>query len=89
VLLTEPAEGVPPVVSDPATLRRAAATLADGAGPVAVDTERASGYRYSQRAYLVQLVDACQGNVSEAARRSGLSRVRLYEMLSRWKLKSR
>jgi ribonuclease D len=55
VLLTEPAEGVPPVVSDPATLRRAAATLAEGTGPVAVDTERASGYRYSQRAYLVQL----------------------------------
>jgi two-component system response regulator GlrR len=42
-----------------------------------------------ERAYLVRLVEACQGNVSEAARRSGLSRVRLYEMLSRWKLKSR
>ena len=26
-----------------------------GTGPVAVDAERASGYRYSQRAYLVQL----------------------------------
>ena len=29
--------------------------LAVGAGPVAVDAERASGFRYSQRAYLVQL----------------------------------
>jgi ribonuclease D len=29
--------------------------LADGEGPVAVDAERASGYRYGQRAYLVQL----------------------------------
>ena len=39
----------------PAELRRAAAALAAGHGPVAIDTERASGYRYSQRAYLVQL----------------------------------
>lgn len=53
--LTEPADGVPPVVADPTTLRHAAAALAGAAGPVAVDTERASGYRYSQRAYLVQL----------------------------------
>ncbi|AHI00171.1 ribonuclease D [Kutzneria viridogrisea] len=43
------------MVSDPTTLRRAAAALSGGTGPVAVDTERASGYRYSQRAYLVQL----------------------------------
>ncbi|SHG10849.1 HRDC domain-containing protein [Streptoalloteichus hindustanus] len=55
VPLTEPAEGVPPVVADQAALRRAAAALAAADGPVAVDTERASGYRYSQRAYLVQL----------------------------------
>jgi ribonuclease D len=43
------------VVADPAALRRAADALAGAKGPVAVDTERASGYRYSQRAYLVQL----------------------------------
>jgi ribonuclease D len=55
VPLTEPAEGVLPVVSDPSSLRRAASALAGAKGPVAVDTERASGYRYSQRAYLVQL----------------------------------
>ncbi len=29
--------------------------LAEGTGPVAVDAERASGFRYSQRAYLIQL----------------------------------
>lgn len=29
--------------------------LADGQGPVAVDVERASGFRYSQRAYLIQV----------------------------------
>lgn len=55
VLLAEPADGVPPVVTDPDALREAAEALAGGSGPVAVDTERASGYRYSQRAYLVQL----------------------------------
>ncbi|WP_199443916.1 ribonuclease D [Umezawaea beigongshangensis] len=55
VPLTEPADGVPPVVSEPSALRRAASALAGAKGPVAVDTERASGYRYSQRAYLVQL----------------------------------
>jgi ribonuclease D len=55
VPLTRPADGVPPVVVDPEALRTAAAALAAGSGPIAVDTERASGYRYSQRAYLVQL----------------------------------
>jgi ribonuclease D len=33
----------------------AARRLAAGQGPVAVDVERASGFRYSQRAYLVQV----------------------------------
>jgi ribonuclease D len=55
VSLTEPADGVPPVVEDPRSLQVAAEALSAGRGPVAVDTERASGYRYSQRAYLVQL----------------------------------
>ena len=35
--------------------------LAAGTGPVAVDAERASGFRYSQRAYLVQLRRAGAG----------------------------
>ncbi|MET1051042.1 MAG: HRDC domain-containing protein [Mycetocola sp.] len=30
-------------------------TLSQGTGPIAVDAERASGYRYSQRAYLIQI----------------------------------
>jgi ribonuclease D len=53
--LLEPVEGVPPVIVDPGELTRAAARLAGGEGPIAVDAERASGYRYSQRAYLVQI----------------------------------
>ncbi|RZS34435.1 ribonuclease D [Herbihabitans rhizosphaerae] len=55
VPLTVPRDGTPPVITDAAALRRAADAIAAGTGPVAVDTERASGYRYSQRAYLVQL----------------------------------
>lgn len=53
--LAEPAEGVPPVLDTPDALARYAEALAAGTGPVAVDAERASGYRYGQRAYLVQL----------------------------------
>lgn len=55
VLLREPAEGTPPVVEDPGALAEACARLAGGTGAVAVDTERASGYRYWPKAYLVQL----------------------------------
>ncbi|HEY6425019.1 MAG TPA: ribonuclease D [Pseudonocardiaceae bacterium] len=36
-------------------LKAAVAALNAGTGPVAIDTERASGYRYWQRAYLVQI----------------------------------
>ncbi len=43
------------MVEQTRSLRLAAAALAAGSGPVAIDTERASGYRYSQRAYLLQL----------------------------------
>ncbi|MCW2681075.1 MAG: ribonuclease, partial [Frankiales bacterium] len=54
-LLLAPREGVPPVVETGAALAEVVARFAAGTGPVAVDAERASGYRYSQRAYLVQL----------------------------------
>lgn len=43
------------VIDDRAEFEKAAAALATGSGPVAVDVERASGFRYSQRAYLVQV----------------------------------
>lgn len=51
----ELADGLPPLVADRSQLDDAALALADGSGPIAVDTERASGYRYYQRAYLVQI----------------------------------
>ncbi|MGX7696483.1 ribonuclease D [Gordonia polyisoprenivorans] len=53
--LLAPREGVPPVLSSATDFADAAQRLAAGSGPVALDTERASGYRYSQRAYLIQI----------------------------------
>ncbi|MCD7442949.1 ribonuclease D [Streptomyces lincolnensis] len=53
--LLEPREGIPPVIADEDSLAEVIAAFAAGSGPVAVDAERASGYRYGQRAYLVQL----------------------------------
>jgi ribonuclease D len=43
------------VVDTPEALAATCEALARGTGPVAIDAERASGYRYSSRAYLVQL----------------------------------
>jgi ribonuclease D len=54
-LLSEPRDGIPPVIDTLTDLAAAESALAAGSGPVAVDAERASGYRYGQRAYLVQL----------------------------------
>lgn len=54
-LIDFPAEGIPQVVEDEEMLDEAASALAEGHGPIAIDAERASGYRYGQRAYLVQL----------------------------------
>jgi ribonuclease D len=53
--LLSPRDGVPAVVDSSRALADAIDALAGGHGPVAVDAERASGYRYGQRAYLVQL----------------------------------
>jgi ribonuclease D len=61
--LLEPREGLPPVIVTAAELADAIARLAAGTGPLAVDAERASGYRYGQRAYLVQLRRAGAGTV--------------------------
>jgi ribonuclease D len=50
-----PRAGVPDLIEDDDALRLAIAELSQGEGPIAVDAERASGFRYSQRAYLIQL----------------------------------
>jgi ribonuclease D len=61
IALVEPRDGVPPVTDSPDALTEVIARFERGKGPVAVDAERASGYRYSQRAYLVQLRRAGSG----------------------------
>jgi len=55
----EPAVQAPHVIVDVIETREAylaaVTELASGHGPIAIDAERASGYRYSQRAYLIQV----------------------------------
>ena len=63
VPLLEPREGLPPVIGSPGELAEAVAALAGGSGPLAVDAERASGFRYGHRAFLVQLRRAGAGTV--------------------------
>jgi ribonuclease D len=63
VPLLEPRDGLPSVVETDAALADVTGRLARGRGPVAVDAERASGYRYGQRAYLVQLRRVGAGTV--------------------------
>jgi len=53
--LLELRDGLPTVVDSPRGLETQVAAVAAGHGPVAIDAERASGHRYSQRAYLIQL----------------------------------
>ena len=54
VPLLEPRDGLPPLVVTDAALEAAGRALGAGQGPVAVDAERASGFRYGHRAFLVQ-----------------------------------
>jgi ribonuclease D len=53
--LVEPRGGLPAVVAESRALAETVDAFGAAQGPVAVDAERASGYRYSHRAYLVQL----------------------------------
>lgn len=60
--LTAPRDGLPPVITRDSELAAACAALRAGTGPVAIDAERASGHRYGQRAYLIQLRRAGAGS---------------------------
>ncbi|WP_345469599.1 HRDC domain-containing protein [Glutamicibacter ectropisis] len=53
--LTHPRDGIPEVINTQVALRRAVRALRAGTGDLAVDTERASGFRYGQRAFLIQI----------------------------------
>lgn len=53
--LLTPRDGTPTPLAGDAELDEFARRLATGGGPIAVDTERASGFRYGSRAYLIQI----------------------------------
>ena len=48
-------DGLPEITETDAQLADVISRMAAGTGPIAIDAERASGYRYSPRAYLIQL----------------------------------
>jgi ribonuclease D len=53
--LLTPAGGLPHVIDTEEEFLVALEKLSSGTGPFALDAERASGYRYSARAYLIQI----------------------------------
>lgn len=53
-----PPGGIPAVIDNEETLQKALSELASAPGPIAIDAERASGYTYSQSAYLLQIKKA-------------------------------
>src|ERR1700731_4902620 len=61
--LLRPADGVPDLAGRVGQIEAAARLLDRGRGPFAVDAERASGFRYSNRAYLIEIRRAGAGGV--------------------------
>jgi ribonuclease D len=53
--LLHPSAGTPEIIDTEDSFREAIEQLGKGSGPFAVDAERASGFRYSARAYLIQI----------------------------------
>ena len=53
--LLQPSAGTPEIIDTEESFREAIEQLGKGSGPFAVDAERASGFRYSARAYLIQI----------------------------------
>jgi ribonuclease D len=61
--LLHPTEGIPDISVTVREIEAAARLLDRGRGPFAVDAERASGFRYSNRAYLIQIRRTGAGTV--------------------------
>jgi ribonuclease D len=55
VPLLAPADGVPIIIDSASLFESALQELSQGTGPFAVDAERASGFKFSARAYLIQI----------------------------------
>ena len=54
-LIAVPREGIPEVIDTPHALEDAALALEKGTTPLALDVERAQGFRYGTKPYLVQI----------------------------------
>ena len=61
--LLHPTGGIPDISVTVGEIEAAAQLLDGGRGPFAVDAERASGFRYSNRAYLIQIRRAGAGTM--------------------------
>ena len=53
--LLAPKAGLPKLIENESDFERALEDIASGFGPIALDAERASGFKYSARAYLIQI----------------------------------
>ncbi|MFM8329696.1 MAG: hypothetical protein ACKN80_05560 [Actinomycetales bacterium] len=53
--MTAPIGGTPAVVETEVDFEKSITDILAGHGPIAIDAERASGFRYSNRAYLIQI----------------------------------
>lgn len=71
-----PVDGTPKVLLSPREFHAAADRLAAGTGPFAIDTERASAYRYDDRAFLVQIRREGAGTFCSPRNTTGLSSAR-------------
>ncbi|WP_084634882.1 HRDC domain-containing protein [Propionicicella superfundia] len=81
-ILAGPADSLRPVVDDPAALGECIAALRDGTGPISIDTERAQTFRYSAKAYLIQVRREGAGTwlVDPASLENGSPRADLAEL---------
>ncbi|XBH23060.1 HRDC domain-containing protein [Jonesiaceae bacterium BS-20] len=59
--IDSPTDGTPRVFTTAAEYALTLRSLSEGSGPIAIDAERASGFRYGQRNYLIQLRRAGSG----------------------------
>lgn len=55
IKVSAPRDGLPKIATTAGELLAVVDAISQGTGPVALDAERASGFKFSQRAYLIQL----------------------------------
>ncbi len=91
-VLAGTADPLRPVVEDHAALHMCVDSLATGSGPISIDTERAQTFRYSAKAYLIQVRRAGAGTwlIDPVALEGGAMRADLSELAAvmddRWLL---